>query len=184
MIEKSTFLCYITKRCHGGLYGKARPENFPTVNDYRNPAVAEGMQILGYVNMLNHGIPEVQRELEENGNGKAVFTIDRITVFEAKLMESGKWRSAVANNPDKLSDKAENVPNQSNNVSNQLPNQLKAMLALISRDPQITYDQLAKELNISRETVRRHIGKLRDDYKIISRSGNARGYWIVLKNDI
>ena len=46
---------------HGGLYGMARPENFPTVNDYRNPAVAEGMQILGYVNMLNHGIPEVQR---------------------------------------------------------------------------------------------------------------------------
>ena len=45
--------------------------------------------------MLNHGIPEGQRELEENGNGKAVFTIDRITVFEAKLMESGKWRSAV-----------------------------------------------------------------------------------------
>ena len=80
---------------HGGLYGKARPENFPTVNDYRNPAVAEGMQILGYVNMLNHGIPEVQRELEENGNGKAVFTIDRITVFEAKLMESGKGRSTV-----------------------------------------------------------------------------------------
>ena len=99
------------------------------------------------------------------------------TVFEAKLMESGKWRSAVANNPDKLSDKAENV-------SNQLPNQLKAMLALISRNPQITYDQLAKELNISRETVRRHIGKLRDDYKIISRSGSTRGYWIVLKNDI
>ena len=31
----------------------------------------------------------------KNGNGKAGFTIDRITVFEAKLMESGKWRSAV-----------------------------------------------------------------------------------------
>ena len=34
----------------------------------------------------------------KNGNGKAVFTIDRITVFEAKLMESGKWRRAVAQN--------------------------------------------------------------------------------------
>ena len=34
----------------------------------------------------------------KNGNGKAGFTIDRITVFEAKLMESGKWRSAVAQN--------------------------------------------------------------------------------------
>lgn len=70
---------------HGGLYGKARPENFPMVNDYRNPAVAEGMKILGYVNMFNHGIAKVQRELATNGNGKAVFTIDRITVFEAKV---------------------------------------------------------------------------------------------------
>ena len=34
----------------------------------------------------------------KNGNGKAGFTIDRITVFEAKLMESGKWRNAVAQN--------------------------------------------------------------------------------------
>ena len=88
-------------------------------------------------------------------------------------MESDKWRSAIANNPDKLSDKTENVPNQ-------LPNQLKTMIfLLISLNPQITYDQLAKELNISRETVRRHIGKLRDDYKVISRFGKTKGYWII-----
>ena len=71
------------------------------------------------------------------------------------------------------------VPNQQENVSNQLPNALKAMLELISRNPQITYDQLAKELNISRETVRRHIGKLRDDYKVISRFGKTKGDWII-----
>lgn len=34
----------------GGLYGEARPENFPTVNDYRNPIVAEAMRGLKYVN--------------------------------------------------------------------------------------------------------------------------------------
>lgn len=33
----------------GGLYGEARPENFPTVNDYRNPIVAEAMRGLKYV---------------------------------------------------------------------------------------------------------------------------------------
>lgn len=70
---------------HGGLYGKARPENFPNVNDYRNPAVADAMRILGYVNMLNHGIPEVQRELLANGNGNAAFSIDRITTFETRI---------------------------------------------------------------------------------------------------
>lgn len=37
----------------GGLYGEARPENFPGVNDYRNPIVAEAMKGLKYVNMFN-----------------------------------------------------------------------------------------------------------------------------------
>ena len=37
----------------GGLYGEARPENFPTVNDYRNPIVAEAMRGLKYVNKTN-----------------------------------------------------------------------------------------------------------------------------------
>ena len=31
----------------GNLYGKARPENFPDVNDYRNPVIAEAMKVLG-----------------------------------------------------------------------------------------------------------------------------------------
>lgn len=75
----------------GRLYGKARPENFPTVNDYRNPSIAEGMQVLEYANMLNHGIPAVQQELEKNGNGQAVFTIDCITVFEAKIAQAREW---------------------------------------------------------------------------------------------
>ena len=36
----------------GGLYGNAKPENFPNVNDYRNPIVAEAMKSLGYVNTI------------------------------------------------------------------------------------------------------------------------------------
>ena len=40
----------------GGLYGEARPENFPNVNDYRNPIIAEAMKEMKYVNMFNQGI--------------------------------------------------------------------------------------------------------------------------------
>ena len=29
----------------GNLYGKARPENFPNKNDYRNPVIAEVMKL-------------------------------------------------------------------------------------------------------------------------------------------
>ena len=45
----------------GGLYGNARPENFPNVNDYRNPVIAEAMKVMGYVNRYNRGIARVKR---------------------------------------------------------------------------------------------------------------------------
>lgn len=65
----------------GGLYGNARPENFPMVNDYRNPVIAEALRVMGYVNKFNRGIARVQKELLDNENGLAQFRIDKITVF-------------------------------------------------------------------------------------------------------
>ena len=47
--------------------------NFPNVSDYRNPFIAEAMKILSYVNRFSRGVYRVQKELEENGNGKASF---------------------------------------------------------------------------------------------------------------
>ena len=52
----------------GGLYGNARPDNFPNVNDYRNNVVAGILKSFNYVNMFNHGIRDVQALLKENGN--------------------------------------------------------------------------------------------------------------------
>lgn len=71
----------------GGLYGNARPENFPTVNDYRNPILSEAMKLLGYVNKFNRGIDRVQMVLKENGNPLAQFTVDKLTVFEVVVSE-------------------------------------------------------------------------------------------------
>jgi len=76
------FDSYIEIQNAGGLYGKARPENFPDVNDYRNPVIAEAMKVLGYLNRYNRGIIRVQRELAENGNGKAIFDLKLITAFK------------------------------------------------------------------------------------------------------
>ena len=69
----------------GGLYGEARPENFPTVNDYRNPIVAESMKEMKYVNMFNQGIRRVQDILRENGNPEAEFSVEKLTAFEVKV---------------------------------------------------------------------------------------------------
>lgn len=69
----------------GGLYGNARPENFPRVNDYRNPIIAEALKVLGFVNKYNRGIARVQMELEANGNGVANFDVNDITVFAVNV---------------------------------------------------------------------------------------------------
>lgn len=72
----------------GGLYGNARPENFPTVNDYRNPVISEALKILGYVNKYNRGVARVKQELLDNGNGDAEFTLDKLTVFSVRVHDN------------------------------------------------------------------------------------------------
>lgn len=66
----------------GGLYGKARPENFPNVNDYRNPIIAQALKILGYVNMFNRGVSRVKRLMLDNGGQEPRFDVSKITAFE------------------------------------------------------------------------------------------------------
>jgi len=57
----------------GGLYGAARPDNFPHQNDYRNPILAEALKIMGYVNRFNRGIETAKQELQTNGNPEPLF---------------------------------------------------------------------------------------------------------------
>ncbi len=75
----------------GGLYGKVTPENFPNVSDYRNPFIAEAMKVLGYVNRFSRGVYRVQKELVENGNGKAVFDFSLVTAFRVIEKVSDKY---------------------------------------------------------------------------------------------
>ena len=72
----------------GGLYGNARPENFPTINDYRNPIIAGAMKTLGYVNIYNRGIGQVQDELLNNGNPIAIFNVNLVTAFSVEVQKS------------------------------------------------------------------------------------------------
>ena len=71
----------------GGLYGNARPENSPMINDYRNPLVASAMKTLGYVNMFNRGVGQVQTDLKENGNPPAEFVVNLITAFKVNVTD-------------------------------------------------------------------------------------------------
>ncbi|MCC5847046.1 MAG: putative DNA binding domain-containing protein [Verrucomicrobia bacterium] len=59
----------------GGLYGDASPENFPRVNAYRNPILAEVMKVLGYINHFGRGIARARRVCQENGSSEPGFEL-------------------------------------------------------------------------------------------------------------
>jgi len=65
----------------GGLYGNARPENFPNINDYRNPTLAEAAKNLGYINSFNVGVKRAKASLKGNGNPEPNFIIDQVNNF-------------------------------------------------------------------------------------------------------
>lgn len=71
----------------GGLYGKARPENFPNENDYRNPALAEAVKTLGYVNQFSVGVKRAQKALQRNGNPAPEFITDQTVSFLVRIFK-------------------------------------------------------------------------------------------------
>ncbi|MGI9160847.1 MAG: ATP-binding protein, partial [Saprospiraceae bacterium] len=71
----------------GGLYGKARPENFPNENDYRNPALAEAVKNLGFINAFNVGVKAALAALNKNGSPEPEFIKDQPTAFLVRIFK-------------------------------------------------------------------------------------------------
>lgn len=124
----------------GGLYGNARPENFPDVNDYRNPVIAEALKVMGYVNKFNRGIARVQKELVDNGNGLASFTVDKVTVFSVKVTNA---KSHIANINNYLTSKLEELSFSKKTLK---------VLELCAKEPYCKGD-LLKKIGVTNQTV-------------------------------
>ena len=60
-------------------------------SDYRNPFIAEAMKVFVHVNNFNRDIYMVQKKLQENGNGKAIFDFSFRTAFKVVENISKKY---------------------------------------------------------------------------------------------
>lgn len=148
----------------GGLYGNARPENFPTVNDYRNPVIAEAMKVLGFVNRFNRGIARVKRELAENGNPDAVFDYKKIGVFGVIVYDSLPKIYSV----EKFEEKNRKATKE-------------RIVELIKHDPTISAERIARIIGISSRAVEKQLSSLKKGGYIV-RIGSAKGgSWEFLK---
>ena len=164
---------------HGGLYGRARPENFPNVSDYRNPIIAEAMKVLGYVNCYNRGINMIQDELVANGNGKAEFSFHLITAFEAKVALAAKeaLRDAVS---DEQGSSIKSIQKSMQKSMQNLGRTDSEIVRKIKDAPNITTLQLAEQIGMSRIGIQKAIARLKAK-GIIRRVGPDKGgHWEVV----
>jgi ATP-dependent DNA helicase RecG len=167
----------------GGLYGKARPENFPDENDYRNPVIAEAMKILGYVNRFNRGIELVKVQLAENGNPEPIFDYDKVTSFAVTVSEPNQvdeiLEKEVINKEDDSS--LGKYGRNTEEIRKKYGRNAEEILKIIVKNPESTAQIMAEQINVSVSTIEKNIAKLKD-VGIVERVGSTkRGYWKIRK---
>jgi len=173
----------------GGLFGRAKPENFPFVNDYRNPLLAEAMKILGMVNKYNRGIAKVNRELDKNGNAAAQFDVNKLTEFRVTICarpESGQDYSGSGTiKAESGTIKAESgtIKAESGTINiaqtYDTESQDRAVLKAIEDNPGIKKDRIFLMLKTSLRTVQRTLERLQGTGKIEYRGSKKTGGWYV-----
>jgi ATP-dependent DNA helicase RecG len=178
----------------GGLYGKVTPDNFPNVSDYRNPFIAEAMKVLGYVNRFSRGVYRVQKELMENGNGKAVFDFSLVTAFKVieniseKYLDEGFGAETTQEKPKKSPRKAQEKPKKSPRKAQEKPKKSPRnieveILEIMQYNPNITRKELAKLFNRTEDSIRYYIRKMTDAGIIKHEGATKSGKWVIINKD-
>lgn len=139
----------------GGLYGEARPENFPTVNDYRNPIIAEAMKEMKYVNMFNQGIRRVQEMLRENNNEEAVFDVSKLTVFEVNVFSTVD--DGTQGGTQDVTQDGTQGGTQGDTQEDDLDLWIESQ---IKKNPKVTTEELSIAAGKGINTIKRHLAKL------------------------
>jgi ATP-dependent DNA helicase RecG len=150
----------------GGLYGNARPENFPAVNDYRNPVIAEAMKVMDYVNMFSRGVGRVQEVLRENGNVAAVFDLGKITVFNV----------VVQANPEPAATGV--VETLQTPIKTPMKTPMK-ILAILAAHPHLALPEVAVKIGKSPSAVHRACTKLIEQGLLKRVGPDKGGHWEV-----
>ena len=159
----------------GGLYGNARPENFPSVNDYRNPLVASAMKTMGYVNMFNRGVGQVQTDLKENKNKPALFDVSLITAFKVNVF------STFDVTQDDTQGVTQDVTRETTGKST-LKGTKKKIIEIMANDSTVTIPQIAEQLKLHPRGIANHIKQLQEQGFIQRIGGDKGGHWEIVNN--
>jgi len=136
---------------------------------YRNRRLGEFLKELELTEGRATGIPTIQEELRKNGSGKAVIeTDDDRTYFLMDIPCHPYWHQDVKN--ESLNDMVK---------LNILSSRQKQIIQLIRDTPHISQTEMAKKLNVSRQTIYRDITYLSSMEVIVREGAKKKGYWVI-----
>lgn len=144
----------------------------------RNPLIAQTIYLSGEIERWGSGIKNVYEKCKEENidikfeNRKTAFFV---VIYRKDIDE------LVENTEKDLKNDTINVNiNDTINVNIKLNKTEKNILEMIKNKPDITQNEIAEKLDITKVTVNRNINKLKDK-NIIKRIGaNKNGYWKIL----
>ena len=130
---------------------------------------------LGHVNRFSRGIYRVQKELQENGNGKAIFDFSFYTAFRVVENVSKKYfEEGFGTDSQETSRKhPENI--QKNRTLQQ------QIIDAIQSNPTITRKELIYLLNSTEGSVKYHLSQLIKKGRIKREGSDRTGTWIVIE---
>ena len=156
----------------GNLYGKARPENFPTETDYRNPLISSVMKALDFVNRFGMGIGLVADELKANGNPPAEYIFSEPSSFKVIVKSADPY----------VNQGSQESSHDHSQKSSQEGSQKTTdkILAIIRKDQYVSASEIAGMLGISTRSVWKNIAKMRGE-ELEHVGPKKGGYWKLLK---
>ena len=147
------------------------------------------MKTLGYVNMFNRGVGQVQTDLKENGNQPAEFNVNLITAFKVDVRVSQSYTNnnggkdggdIVENVVGKDLNDVEKTSDVVENVVENIENVVENILASISKNSTISTKKLAAMCSLSERQVQRIMTKLKEQCVIRRIGPDKGGHWEII----
>ena len=142
----------------------------------RNPLLADLFEKLGYMERQGSGLKNICDEIEAAANYTEEFKPEFYSdhgQFTVTLWNMNYNSGATQKMTDKLSDKL------SDNLSDKLSDREKQIVELINEDSSYTAIEMAEKMSVSRISVNKYIGALKEKGVIERVGSNRKGYWII-----
>ena len=138
----------------------------------KNPKIAKVFKEIGLADELGSGVINMVKYTKIYSGGKPIFNEDDIFTTTIPLKE-------VINVPINISKGQNDLLNDPlNDLLDEMQNNI---LELIKNNKELTYDEIANQLEISSSTVKRKFKEMKEKNIVTRVNGKRNGYWEIMK---